>query len=216
MAFLVTFIFGNSFLVDEAFRQYEVPARNIPENEQYDYAIVLSGMIVWDQEFQRPNFQGNIDRLLQALPLFYKGQIDTLILSGGDGTALQEEAKESDVLMQYLKNIGFPTNKIIIESESRNTHENATFTVEKLRQLNRKLEGKKILLITSALHMKRSQACFEKAGLNCDVYVTNRTSGPRKFRPNHLLIPKAEALHSWRALIHEWIGFVTYKIMGYI
>ena len=214
--FVILFVFGNSFLIDEAFRKYEVPAQIIPENQHYDYAIVLSGMMVWDQEFQRPNFHGNIDRLLQALPPFHKGQIDTLILSGGDGSALQEEAKESDILLHYLKSIGFPTDKIITESESRNTFENAAFTIEKLKQLNRNLKGKKILLITSALHMRRSLACFEKAGLSCEVYVTNRTAGPRKFKPNHLLVPNAEALHSWRALLHEWIGFVTYKLMGYI
>ena len=210
------FIFGNSFLIDEVFRWYELPARSINNTEHYDYTVVLSGMITYDHEFKRANFHGNIDRLLQSLPLYANQITDTLLLSGGDGTAFQSAAKESEVLVEYLDKIGIPTDRILVEKESRNTHENALFTKNFLEKRGVDCAQKRILLVTSALHMRRSVACFEKVGLRCDTYVTNRTSGPRKFIPDHLLIPNAAALHSWNALIHELVGLVTYKIIGYI
>ena len=216
IAITTLFIFGNSFIVDEFFRAYEVKATQIAPDEHFDYIIVLSGMIAWDQEYQRANFHGNIDRLLQSLPYYIEGIADTLILTGGDGTAFQVEAKESEVLINYLQSIDFPTERILVESSSRNTHENAQFTKNLLESRGIDFQSKKILLVTSALHMRRSLACFEKQGIHCIPYVTNRTSGPRKFIPDHLLIPNAPALHSWRALMHEWVGFVSYKIMGYI
>ncbi|MFT6716130.1 MAG: uncharacterized SAM-binding protein YcdF (DUF218 family) [Saprospiraceae bacterium] len=213
---LIVYIFGNSFLVDEVYRQWEIEAIELNESNHYDYGIVLSGMTVWDTELNRVNFHGNVDRLLQALPLHQNGIIDSLILTGGDGSAFQDQKKESDVLFEYLNKIGFSTQKLIIEAESKNTNENASFTLKELQERGVDLKAKKVLLITSASHMRRSLACFEKHGVTCTPYVTNRLSGPRKFVFDHLVIPNPGALHAWNNFLHEVVGFVIYSIMGYI
>ena len=96
-------------------------------------------------------------------------------------------------------------------------HENAKFSVEFMKnktQFNPTID--KTLLITSALHMRRSLACFEKQGVTCTPYVTNRLSGPRKFNLSHLLIPKAKSFDAWKAFLHELLGFVIYSFSGYI
>lgn len=210
------YVFGNPFLTCEFVRLWETEAVNIDKTEPYDYGIVLSGMMVYDPEFQRINFHGNVDRLLQALPLHAAGQIDTLILSGGDGSLLQNQGKEAKVLYDYLSNIGYDVNRILIEPNSKNTFENAKFTDEMMLSRGIDLREKKTLLITSSVHMKRSEAIFNKQGITVQSYATNRYAGKRKFEFDHLFIPKSSSYHTWKALLHEVVGFAIYSIMGYI
>ena len=216
LSLLLLLFFSNSFLVDEALRKWEVAAIKIDQPAQYDYAIVLSGMTIWDKEFERINFQENADRLLQVLPLVENGVVDSLIISGGDGTVFQNEVKEADALLRYLKSINFDTKKILIEKDSRNTQENAAFTNRNLLKDGVRLQNKKVLLITSASHMRRSLGCFAKHGITCTAYCTNRISGPRKFTFDHLLIPNTRAIDSWRILFQELAGYSVYWVMNYL
>ncbi len=64
--------------------------------------------------------------------------------------------------------------------------------------------------------MRRSLACFRKAGITIDPFATNPISDPRSFSPNKLLIPSLEAIGMWQILLKEWVGFVAYWLVGYI
>jgi uncharacterized SAM-binding protein YcdF (DUF218 family) len=73
----------------------------------------------------------------------------------------------------------------------------------------------KCLLVTSALHMPRSKACYDKAGLPTTIFPTDYY---RQKHDNLLKLffePSSSKLFAWEALIHEWIGVITYKIKGY-
>ena len=101
----------------------------------------------------------------------------------------------------------------MIESNSKNTYENAVFTKKILDSL--KINGN-FLLVTSAYHMPRAMSVFKKAGFkNITPYLTNRISGKRRFSFDHLLIPNPDALFNLQFLIHEWVGYIIYKIKGY-
>ena len=108
--------------------------------------------------------------------------------------------------------MGIPEQDFIIETESRNTRENAVFTKQ---VLDKEIPGGNFLLITSAFHMRRSLGCFNRAGMKVDYYSTDRFSGPRKFEFDNLFIPNSQAFESWKMLIHEVTGFIVYKISGY-
>jgi hypothetical protein len=64
--------------------------------------------------------------------------------------------------------------------------------------------------------MRRSRACFAKAGFALDTFTTDFISQPRKFTIDVLLIPQVEALVNWQTFIHEWMGMAAYKLAGYI
>ena len=59
--------------------------------------------------------------------------------------------------------------------------------------------------------MRRSQLCFQKAGLKTTAFPTDCTSSYRTNDIQHNFLPKVEALDQWESLIHEWIGFLVYK-----
>jgi len=64
--------------------------------------------------------------------------------------------------------------------------------------------------------MRRSLACYRKAGLDIEPFTTDFYSNPRSFYPDNLLIPKLEAFMTWQKLVKEWVGMLAYKVAGYI
>lgn len=203
------FVFGNGFIFDEALRVWELPENNARKNT-YDIGIVLSGMTNYDAKNDIIVFNGNTDRLLQTLPKIKNKSIKRLLIAGGSGDIHHPENKESELLKGYLKSIQYNTDSIWFENESRNTFENAKFSKDLLSTKLNALDDKKIVLITSSTHMRRSLACFEKQGIKCDYLLTNKLSGPRKFQFEHCLIPQVAVLKGWNHLAHEILGYVTY------
>ncbi|GAB4136815.1 MAG: YdcF family protein [Bacteroidia bacterium] len=209
----VFFFFSNSFILDEFMRVWEVPASKEPAAGSYDAIIVLGGMSSWDPDLERIQFMRGGDRLLQALTLLKKGVAPKMLISGGSGSIAYQEYKESDHIKSFLQEIGIPDSIVFYENQSRNTYENAVAAKPILQKI---APGGKYLLVTSAFHMRRSIACFAKAGIHVVPYSADRYSGPRKFEFDHLFIPDVSTLYNWNQLFHEWVGSITYKLKGYI
>jgi uncharacterized SAM-binding protein YcdF (DUF218 family) len=214
-ALLLLYICSNSFVVDELFRAWEFrTADYYLMDTKYDVAIVLGGIARIDERQGKADFMYSSDRLFQALPFLKNGRIKKLMFSGGSGSIRYPDHKEGIYIKKYLNSLHIPDSSLIIESESKNTHENAKFSKKMLDSLG--FKGS-VLLVTSAYHMKRAIKCFRKEGFtDLTPYVTNRISGPRKFEWDHCLIPNPDALFTLNFLIHEWIGSVVYWVKGYI
>lgn len=215
IAIIFLYFCSNSFVIDELARSWEFhTADYYLMNTKYDVAIVLGGIGRIDERQKRFDFQYSGDRLFQALELYHKGRVKKIMFTGGSGSIRYPEHKEALYVKKYLNAIHIPDSSLIIESNSKNTYENAVFSKKILDSLG--FKGS-VLLVTSAYHMKRSMAVFKKAGYtNVTPYVTNRISGPRRFEWDHCFIPNAESLATLNFLIHEWIGYAIYKVKGYI
>ncbi len=207
-------LFTNPFIFHEFMRAWEVDAVQKEElKSNYDYAIVLSGMITYDEKYERINFKSSTDRLLQTIELYKEGIVDKFYITGGSGEIFNQKHKESEILKDYLIVLGIPESDILIETLSKNTYENA---IESKKALNSEVKEKTFLLVTSAYHMRRAAGCFKKQGFEFDVFVTDRYTGNRKFTFDELFIPKAETLQGWTLLIHEVSGYLIYDIVGYL
>ncbi|MCE3279348.1 MAG: hypothetical protein K0S44_1539 [Bacteroidetes bacterium] len=213
LTLILILFFSNNFIFDEMVRCWELPATEYKEVKKYQYGIVLGGMSSYDPAMQRAQFYRGVDRLIQTVELYRKGIIKKIIFTGGSGSILHPEQKEGNYINRYLLYMGIPKEDFLIESESQNTRENATLTKKMLDEKNIKGD---FLLITSAFHMRRSLGCFRKVGLSVDPYSTDRYSGPRKFEFDHLIIPNISAMYDWTNIIHEIVGYVTYKLSGYL
>jgi len=211
-ALILSIFFSNAFIFDECMRLWEIPATPYKDLKTYDAGIVLGGFITYDQKIDRLQFNRSTDRLLQAIELYKRGIIKKIIFTGGSGSINHPDEKEGIYVKRYLLTIGIPEQDFFIENESRNTHENATLTKNLIK--TKHITGD-LLLITSASHMRRSLACFNKAGITTTHYSTDRYAGPRKFELDHLLIPTISAMEHWSTLLKEITGIITYKIMGY-
>ncbi len=210
---ILLLFFSNSFLLDEVMRCWEIPAVSDSElSPPYDAGIVLGGLLIKDKKLDRLQFDRRNDRLMQGIILYKKGIIKKIFFTSGSGSLEHPEMKEAPLAKKFLLDIGIPEQDILIEQESNNTYENAVFSKPLIEG---SFSGKKFLLITSASHMRRSLACFRKAGIEALPYSTDRLSGPRKFSFEHLIVPRTSTLFTWDSLLHEMVGYVVYRMCGY-
>jgi uncharacterized SAM-binding protein YcdF (DUF218 family) len=213
-AVVAFFIFSNGFIYNEAIRLWEEKPGNIEKfYKTYDYGIVLGGMLSYDDEYQIVNFNGATNRLTATILLYKAGKIKKIIISGGSGSIAEPEHRESVYIRDFLQKIGIPAEDILIEENSRNTRENAVNTYKLIK--SQTLQGQ-CLLITSAMHVKRAKACFQKAGFNLEVFAAGRMGSKRTFWPDRLLIPDLAVFSAWRELFHELFGYWVYKFLGYL
>ena len=214
ISLIVLYLASNPFVVDECFRAWEPVTRDVDLNKtRYNGAIILGGIGDVDLRLRKINFGFSADRLFQTLPLFYQNRVERIVFTGGSGSIEFPEKKEGIYVRKYLRSIGFPDSALIVETESKNTFENARNTKKIFDSLS--LKGK-YLLVTSAFHMPRAMAVFKKAGFTgLTPYITNKHSGVRRFTPDHLFVPDPGTLMSLQLLIHEWTGYLVYKLKGY-
>jgi uncharacterized SAM-binding protein YcdF (DUF218 family) len=211
---VVFYLCSNSFVVDELFRAWEPVTKDHDlSGEKFKGAIILGGLGDIDLRLGKVTFGMAGDRLFQVLPLLQSGKVGHIVFTGGSGSIEFPEKREGIFIKKYLNKIGIHDSDLVIESRSRNTFENAIFTKHIFDSLN--LKGR-YLLVTSAYHMPRAMAVFKKAGYkDLEPYITNKSSGLRRFTLSHVLIPDAGAVIALQSLIHEWAGYLTYKLRGY-
>jgi uncharacterized SAM-binding protein YcdF (DUF218 family) len=212
LSIALMYVFSNSFLFNEAMRFWELQSPPASKLQKYDLAVVLGGMLWYDKEYDRLQFVKSADRAIQAIDLYKKGKISKILFSGGSGSILHQDMKEALYARVFFQSYGVHDTDFVIESESNNTRENALFSK---KIIDAKFKHSRLLLITSAFHMRRAIGCFEKTGLRFDFYSTDRYSGPRKWEFDNLLIPNTQTFDEWRMLLHEIIGFGVYKIAGF-
>ncbi|WP_299820354.1 YdcF family protein [uncultured Pontibacter sp.] len=205
--------FSNPFISNEVWRAWEVKAMPIKNVGDYDVAVILTGVTSYREDVpDRIHTSKGADRFLHPLHLYRMGKIDKILITGGSGFVLENRIPEAEQIEKILLMAGVAEEDIITESNSRNTRENAVNTAA---LLEKHPQFKKVLLVTSAFHMRRSAACFEKAGVNADSFPTDFYSYERRYTPDEVIIPSAEAFSRWHLLIHEITGFVVYKLLGY-
>ena len=215
ISFWILIIFTNPWIVGNVMRAWEIPARaeetiTLP----YDVGIVLGGsMRYFDIDSKRVVYSSSVDRMLQALELYHDGKIRKILLSGGSGYINFQDWKESALIADVLLKSGVKKEDLILENNSRNTYENAIFSADILKHGN---YGKRYLLITSAFHMRRSVACFNKAGISTDTFSADTKFPDHIHTLDKIIEPGAEYLWLWDALIHEWVGMFMYRLAGYI
>ena len=211
-AFVILIVFSNSFLVTKITGLWAV--RPVKIDSCYDVGIVLGGRTVtFDKKYNRRTYHGAIDRLLQAVNLYKKGRIKKILITGGAGNLIYSKVKEAKLMDSLLRNVKIPASDILIDTMAENTHQNAVYS----KIILEKHPGlKKFLLITSSMQMRRAEACFEKEGIHVTPYPTSPINSDSPLNFEYLFIPQASNFMTWDGTIHEMVGYVVYKIMGYI
>ncbi|MCB0703700.1 MAG: YdcF family protein [Saprospiraceae bacterium] len=176
--------------------------------------IVLGGYYrqSTDMTFDRFNLNERPNRLINGLELLNAGVVNKLILSGGNGSIIQDAIPESLLIDDLLDTWCWPDSVTIPEPNSRNTFENIIFSKAVMEENG--LQGP-VVLITSAFHMRRSLAICRKQGLEVIPYPTDLIQEKLHWTPNTWLFPDAKALSTWNILIKELVGLAIYKLRGY-
>jgi uncharacterized SAM-binding protein YcdF (DUF218 family) len=128
----------------------------------------------------------------------------TVIVSGGDPQ--HHGATEAATYAPYLIAAGVARDDLILESRSRNTYENAKFTIPILRS---RYDDTSIL-VTSACHMRRALLMFERFGLAPQpVYANRRDANPG-------LLPRWRNLANAERALQELIGIAQFHVYRWL
>jgi uncharacterized SAM-binding protein YcdF (DUF218 family) len=212
---VLLFVFTNEFIANELMRSWEIEAKAYSSMRKYKLGIVLTGAVMpLLKPDDRVYFQKGADRVVHTVQLYKLGLIEKILISGGSGRLIDIEEREADKFREAMMLMGVPDSAIITENETRNTHESAVVVKEMLDSLG--YSAGNCLLITSAFHMRRSLACYEKAGLPIDVFTTDFYAHPPVYYLDAFILPKLDALIMWHKLVREWVGFAAYKMAGYV
>ncbi len=151
------------------------------------------------------------DRFVEAAVLARRFPDAKLLISGGPGTLMFEGEADAQTAPRLLTELGVAEGRLLLESRSRDTYENAVFSKEMVNPQ----PGEKWLLVTSAFHMPRAMALFRKVGFEVIAWPTDyRTSGEEGvslFADNPV-----DALQNTTTAIREWVGLVAYWLTGRI
>ena len=211
--FLILF-FSNGLFLNNFNYFWKTKGLSFNQIKAHDNGIVLSGMFEYNGDLNRLVAKHSPDRVWQTIQLYKAKKIKTIVLCGDNGYLLKNDLQEANQLKKDLINLGIPKNDILIESSSKNTHQNAK-NCASLFKKERKMNQKN-LLITSSMHMRRAKACFDKEGLKTTPFPVDETNSEYVLFKAEWLIPKAENISAWENLIKEFSGYCIYKVMGYL
>lgn len=212
---VLLWVFSNPLIVNQLLLVWEKPPTPLTSIKQtYDVGIVLTGITNAEKKPQdRVYFTKGADRITQALLLYRKGKIKKIFITGGSFDPQQKlENAESYWLKQFLLTAKVPEQDIILETKARNTRENALFSK---KILEKKFPNQSFLLITSAFHIRRAVSCFEKVGIKVTPFSVDFYTHDEGLKLPFSLIPSETAFYKWYVLMHEVVGFVVYKTLGY-
>ena len=138
---------------------------------------------------------------------FHRSSANLLAFCGG---CLWPGAPSEAALMKALAlEMGVCPERIVTETESRNTEENLARLATVLPAGRERCFG----LVTSATHMLRSEQVFRKHFPEDTVIPVpvSHVCGPLRFRTK-TFIPTATNLANSTAALHEWLGLAWYHI----
>jgi len=190
-------------------RQY--PMFKILENKKdtfadINYIVVLAGGSIVDSDIPITSQFANagLVRLIEGIKLYRELQGTKLIFSGGAGSNPISNAK----LMADLSiSLGVPKSDIILETKS-------TSTFDEARLIKPIVKSERFLLVTSASHMFRSIALFNKMGMNPIPAPTGHLV--KHYRDGISFVPDSLNIFKSKIIFYEFLGLVKEKLFGNI
>ena len=185
--------------------QYPVPQGSL---QSYVGMVVLGGAIgipYGEQDVRRYTLDASAQRMTAPVALLREYPHLLMLFSGGQSDVIARETSVADAAREFYASMGVPPDRVLYERAARNTYENAV--------LSAKLPGvdtaQRWLLVTSAWHMPRSMALFQREGWNVTPYPVDYRTG--SFTP-WTAYSIAQGALRWEMLLHEVVGLATLRV----
>jgi len=150
------------------------------------------------------------DRLTETLRLAMHYPEARIVLSGGSGLLVADGEPEAETAARFFEGLGIARERLVLESMSRNTDENAELTKAMLGDA-----PGVVALVTSAFHMPRSVGLFRKVGVEVLPWPTDyRSAGDEAIGLD--IVNPALNLTTVGVAMKEWIGLAVYHWTGRI
>jgi uncharacterized SAM-binding protein YcdF (DUF218 family) len=224
LAFLVLWLSSSNLIAAPLVRSLEwryLPPQEVPTAE----VIVVLGGGTKRADYPRQTVElGEAgDRTLYAAWLYQQGKAEHLLLTGGNvfTDTFTTEPPEAEDMLSVMRMFAIPDEAIWLETKSRNSYENALFS----RPLLEEKGINTILLVTSAIHMPRAVALFEKQGFKVIPLPTDfddtqqvwqEVTKPTLQVQLGNFLPTVENLQHTTLAMKEYIGLLVYRWQGWL
>jgi uncharacterized SAM-binding protein YcdF (DUF218 family) len=148
-------------------------------------------------------------RVLEAARVFRTMDSPWVISSGGAAGGY-DMVPESETMKTALTQLGVPPDRILLESSSRVTHDQAVLTAAMLRDLG----VSSFVLVTSNLHMRRALATFRHQGLQPVPAIARDPLDSQWI--GLAWIPTQQGMEFAHEIAHDYVGLAWYKVRGWI
>jgi len=207
--------FSNGIFSDILWRFLEHPW------ERLDYSLVTptDGIVVLSGGRQLPTGNTKIiewhdpDRFFAGIDLYNANKSTRLIFTGGVNPFFPNLPPEGDIYISEAISMGIPKENLFTTYRVKNTMQEAK-AINKLLNIEIPYRKKKIILVTSAFHMKRAKKVFENQGISVVPYPVDFQSKKSFFsslRNPLSYMPSSSNLNKSSNAIREIIGRIIYR-----
>ena len=213
-ALIFLLVFSNGLFADILWRLLEYPWKRL------DYSLVnpSDGIVVLSSGRHLPPGNSKIiewydpDRFIAGVDLYKANKSNRLIFTGGTNPLNSDLPPEGEIYIKEAISMGLPKEDLFTTYPVSNTLQEAK-AIKKLLNNESPLIQNRIILVTSAFHMKRAKKVFESEGISVQPYPVDFKSN-KSFITSLLnplsWIPSSYSLNKSSNGIREIIGRFIY------
>ncbi len=148
-------------------------------------------------------------RMLEGYRVYRLIGAEWIISSGGLSTQATLNETSAEMMRDGLVQLGVPASRIVVESESRDTRDEAILIGPMLRRLG----AENLVLVTSDIHMPRARAVFREEGWQPIPAIAPDARRPIDIRG--WVTPTTHGLEYTEQVVHELLGIVYYRALAW-
>jgi len=184
------------------------PLTEVSKVSNIKWIVVLSGGYSLDAHLPVTDqlSETSLVRLVEGFRIHRKLPKSTLVLSGG---GMLTGVNEAQIMADFAIDLGVEAKDLILESVSNDTADQA-------RLIQQIVGYDPFILVTSASHMPRSMALFQKRGMQpIPAPIGHKIKERQKITPA-MFFPAADKIKKMERAFYEHMGLLWAKLRGQI
>jgi uncharacterized SAM-binding protein YcdF (DUF218 family) len=213
---MLIFLIGSTPLVDAMVARAERPQARTDSDRLAEADVVVAlggGYYLSENDMFGFALAAGGSRVLTALELVRRGKAQALVLGGSGPLPGKPGVAASSLVQGWVLASGMTTVAVTNLGLCANTHDEAL----RFKELSAQRGWRKVILVTSALHIPRSVAVFAAQGIAvvpvaCDFQAYGVPSMRGDFSP----FPRQIRFHQLALYLHEKFGWLAYRWRGWV
>lgn len=153
--------------------------------------------------------RSSTSRVLEAIRVFKMTDAAWVIASGGLVRPDDFDEPNGRTMLNALARLGVPMGRLLVETESRNTHDEAVI----VREMLKALPVQQVILVTSDIHMRRSLGTFRAQGITAVPAIARQD--PPDMPWFAWILPTEGGITYASDVWHEMFGLLYYFVRGW-
>ena len=188
--------------------------RAIADVQPADAVVVLSAGRTLAPGPDRISESNDENRFSAGTDLALRGKAPLLVFTGAAISSDSGAPTEGDVLAAQARALGVPAERIVVTPNVINTFDEAREVAALMRA--RQVPHARVVLVTSAFHMRRARQVFQQTGLTVEPFPVSFWSSDLGGFSVFWFLPSVNALARTQTAIREWYGRAFYGLRGAI